>query len=165
MSDTPAGASPKPKPRAKRTAVKPAAATPTGPTTTAKRGGAKRTARKGKYNANGQRVDGIWFASAAEATRYEQLKVLLNSGMIDELECQVKLPIRINNVLVCHYLADFRYKVIDELGRCLRVCTEDVKGMITDVYALKRKMVMACHGIAITEIPARKVNEWAGRTA
>ena len=44
--------------------------------------------RKGKYNAQGQHLDGYWFASTAEATRYLQLKVMQAAGTIDKLELQ-----------------------------------------------------------------------------
>ncbi len=49
--------------------------TPAGAKTSAKAGTATRatkstTRRRGKYNAAGERVDGHWFASAAEARRY-----------------------------------------------------------------------------------------------
>jgi Protein of unknown function (DUF1064) len=116
-----------------------------------------------KYNAEGLRIDGIWFASKAEGQRYKQLKMLEQAGEITDLQFQVKLPIRINNHLITNYVADFSYKVIDDHGRLLRQPIEDVKGMITEVYRLKRAMVMAYHDIKIIEIPAKKVDEWEGR--
>jgi hypothetical protein len=142
--------------------------TPAGAKTSAKAGTATRatkstTRRRGKYNAAGERVDGHWFASAAEARRYEQLKILVTEGMIDNLELQKRLPCRVNNELICNYLADFAYDVIDDRGYPIRSVIEDVKGMITDVYRLKKKLVQAVHRIEIKEIPAREVPQWAGR--
>lgn len=120
--------------------------------------------RKGKYNAKGERIDGRWFASAAEARRYEQLKRMVDSGQIERLECQPALSIVVNGKKICDYRGDFRYGVLDERGRLTAIVVEDVKGMLTDVYAMKKKLVEASHGIAINEIPARKVAEWEGRT-
>lgn len=120
--------------------------------------------RKGKYNAKGERIDGRWFASAAEARRYEQLKRMVDSGNIERLECQPVLPIVVGGKKICDYRGDFRYGVLDERGRLTAVVVEDVKGMITDVYAMKKKLVEASHGLTINEIPARKVAEWEGRT-
>lgn len=138
--------------------------------TTAKPGGAPRatrsgTKRKSKYNAAGERIDGKWFASASEARRYEQLKVLLDSGQIDNLQLQKKLPCTVNNIIICNYLADFAYDVIDDRGYVIRSVIEDVKGMVTDVYRIKKKLVEAIYRIEIVEIPAKDVPKWEGRAA
>jgi hypothetical protein len=124
----------------------------------------KNRARKGKYNAAGQHLDGHWFASMAEATRYLQLKVMQAEGKIDKLELQPVYQITISGKPITKYKADFRYTVLDPSGRTVDMVIEDVKGMVTDVYALKKKMVEAQYNIPINEIPARKVGEWNGRT-
>lgn len=157
------------------TTAKPEAAKPTAasPSTTAKRGGAARTARrarskrtgKSKYKAKGQHIDGQWFASQAEAARYLQLKQLAADGVIDRLECQPVFPVSVNNQRVCRYVADFRYLVLDDRGNVLRSVVEDVKGMVMPLYKLKKKLVEASYGFEIVEIPASKVTQWAGRTA
>ena len=54
--------------------------------------------------------------------------------------------------------------MLDASGRVIALILEDVKGMVTDVYALKKKMVQAQYNIPINEIPARNVCEWDGRT-
>lgn len=125
----------------------------------------KKVSKKGKYNAAGKRIDGRWFASNAEALRYEQLRALEQQGLIEDLECQPKFPVRLNNQLICNYLADFRYKVVDELGRTVRVVTEDVKGMVTDIYKLKRKLVIAAYDLEIIEVPAKDIAKWENRVA
>ena len=43
-------------------------------------------------------------------------------GLIDDLELQPNYAIIINNQKICSYRADFRYKVIDELGKTMRIC-------------------------------------------
>lgn len=125
---------------------------------------ASKSPRKGKYNAKGEKIDGHWFASGAEAKRYLQLKALLEQGLIAELALQPKYPVSIKGMLVATYRADFRYAVLDERGRIDRVVVEDVKGMVTDVYALKKKMVEAEYGLSINEIPANHVERWINRT-
>lgn len=130
---------------------------------TAKRTGKKPGPKRGKYNAKGEHIDGIWFASGAEAKRYKQLLDIQEQGLIEDLELQVKYAVTVNNQHICNYLADFRYRVVDELGRTLRVVVEDVKGMMTDLYSLKRKLVQAQHGITINEIPAGKIEQWSGQ--
>jgi len=120
--------------------------------------------RRGKYNANGQRVDGHWFASQSEAKRYEQLKKLVEDGKIEKLELQPSYPITHSGQAITTYRADFRYLVLNEIGRVEGVVTEDVKGMITDVYHIKKKLVQAQYQIKINEIPAREIDKWEGRT-
>lgn len=141
--------------------------TPASVRTVAKRGGVRRAGkagpRKNKYNAAGERIDGIWFASAAEGKRYLQLKSMVEHNMIDNLRCQVKLPCVVNNRLICTYIADFAYVVIDDRGTAVRSIWEDVKGMVTDVYRIKKKLVQAVHGIEILEIPGNSVANWADK--
>lgn len=142
---------------------------PLTPRTSGRRGSAQAagvavgTKRQGKYNAKGEHVDGRFFASASEAERYRQLKELQEAGRISKLECQPSFQCTVNSVHICTYRADFRYAVLDERGSILDVVVEDVKGMVTDVYAIKKKLVEACHRVMIHEIPARKIKDWAGR--
>ena len=121
-----------------------------------------RPSAKHKYNAAGQMIDGFWFASSAEAARYMQLRAMQAAGLIEKLETQPSYVILINGKHITTYKADFRYQVFDERGQP-GLIIEDVKGMITDVYVLKKKMVEAYYGFKIHEIPARKVLDWAGR--
>ena len=135
------------------------------------RGGVETVKRAAKSGLNGRgrirgakgiRIDDQYFPSQAEGQRYVQLKELLAQDVISELELQPKFPIIINNIKVCEYRADFRYKVIDDLGKVIRVVVEDVKGMMTDMYKLKRKMVQASYGFNIIEIPSKKVASFEG---
>lgn len=120
--------------------------------------------RKGKYNAKGEYIDGVWFASAAEAKRYNQLCEMVASGMIDRLELQPTYPISVKSKHIANYRADFRYVVLTEYGSIGKLVIEDVKGMITDVYTIKKKLVEAIYEIEINEIAAGKVDQWANRT-
>lgn len=98
-----------------------------------------------KYGAVRTVVDNITFASKAEAHRYRQLKLLLAGGKITDLEMQKRYKITVNGQLICTYVSDFDYV---ENGQKV---TEDVKGMRTSVYKIKRKLMMAVHGIDIRE--------------
>ena len=99
--------------------------------------------RRHKYGAVKTVVDGITFPSKAEARRYGELQML---GVRD-LELQPKFPVVINGAKICTYIADFAYLEIN--GDAV---IEDVKGMKTPVYRLKKKLVEALYGITITEI-------------
>lgn len=100
-----------------------------------------------KYRAQPVVIDGVRFASKAEGRRYEELKLLVSSGRIHSLELQPKYPIKIEDVKICSYVADFLY------FDCAKNwwVTEDVKGVKTPVYRLKKKLVKALYGIDILE--------------
>ena len=100
-----------------------------------------------KYKAKPITIDGIRFASTKEGKRYTELKLLERAGEISRLELQPRYDITINGVKVCTYVADFSY--FDKSSRVV----EDVKGMKTPVYRLKRKLVEALYpGVKITEV-------------
>lgn len=142
-----------------------------GLSTTRKPSGAKSTKpkaraskRASKYRAKSVRIDGHYFPSTAEGIRYEQLKEMVANGVIEDLELQPQFPIVVNNIRCTKYIADFRYRVVDDRGATLRVVVEDVKGFVTDIYKLKKQFVHAAYDFEIQEIPGRKIQEWAGRT-
>ena len=104
------------------------------------------TKRKSKYNAIKTEIDGIVFDSKKEANRYAELKMLLMAKEISDLKMQVPFDLVVDGTHVCKYLADFTYTKDDNL------IVEDVKGMKTAVYRLKKKLMKACHDIEIMEI-------------
>ena len=102
-----------------------------------------------KYKAIRTEIDGIWFASKKEAKRYQQLLLLEQAGEITHLELQPIYPIIYKGEKICRYQADFRYFDTKKRMRVL----EDVKGMKTPVYRLKKKLVEAFYpGTKITEV-------------
>lgn len=101
--------------------------------------------KRHKYNAVATTVDGVVFPSKAEARRYEQLKLLERNGRISNLELQPRYPLLVNGEKVGEYRGDFRY--IEDGVTIL----EDTKGMKTDVYKIKAKLVKAIYGITIRE--------------
>ncbi len=108
---------------------------------------------RSKYRAQPTEVDGIRFHSKAEARRYSELKLLEKAGEVKELELQPEFPLYApskswgKHELVCTYVADFRYRQ----GPRGVLVIEDVKGMKTPVYRLKKKWFQAQYGIEITE--------------
>lgn len=101
-----------------------------------------------KYYNKKTEVHGISFDSRKEAARYQELLMLERAGQIVELELQPRFDLVVNNHKIGFYKGDFRYKDV-ETGNSI---IEDVKGMKTPVYNLKRKLVKALHGIDIVEV-------------
>lgn len=88
--------------------------------------------------------------SKLEAGRCNKLHELQAAGDISRLEMQPEFRIAVDGKHICTYVADFAYFV----ATCRIV--EDVKGMLTPVYRLKKKLVEAAHGVVVTEYPPRK---------
>ncbi|MDD5059439.1 MAG: DUF1064 domain-containing protein [Sideroxydans sp.] len=103
-----------------------------------------------KYGSRRTVVDGIRFDSQAEARRYGELRLLEAAGSIFDLKLQVEYQVHIKGQHICSYLADFVY-FDREKGEWV---IEDVKGVRTQVYRLKKRLVEAIYGITITEVPA-----------
>lgn len=101
------------------------------------------TMTKNKYGNKRTTIDGVTFASKKEANRYTVLKVLKKTGKVKEFDCQV--PYKFASGI--KYLLDF--KVLWEDGR---ESYEDVKGVLTPVYKLKKKLMKHEFGIDIKEI-------------
>lgn len=106
--------------------------------------------RRNKYGAKAVYVDGHRFDSQMEARRYGQLKLLEKAGEIVGLKLQPVFPIYINDQEVFEYHGDFAYL---DTATCKSVI-EDVKGMRTAVYKLKKKCVEAYYDIEIKEVKA-----------
>ena len=100
-----------------------------------------------KYGARRTVVDGINFHSKKEALRYGELKLLERAGEINALERQPRFTFCINSVIMFTYVADFRYRDV----RADAWVVEDVKGVKTALYKLKKKIVEADRGITIVE--------------
>ena len=109
-------------------------------------------AKRHKYGAVRTTVDGIQFASKAEAKRYGELKLLEKAGEIHDLRLQPRFPLHAithsGSERVGDYVADFRYR--EGPRGILRI--EDVKGMKTALYRWKKKHAEAQYNITITEI-------------
>lgn len=100
---------------------------------------------KNKYGAIRTEYNGVMYASRAEANRAGELDALERAGVIKNIERQKKYPIIINGEKVFTYIADFNYFDIEK--NCDVV--EDVKGVRTAMFNLKKKCVEAFYQIKI----------------
>lgn len=102
--------------------------------------------KKHKYHAVKTTVAGIKFSSKAEASRYVTLQAKIETGSISDLTLQPRFVLQEGfgpkgkRVRAIEYVADFQYK---EKGR---VIVEDVKGMKTETYNMKKKMFIFKYG-------------------
>lgn len=126
-------------------------------------GGSSR--RGNKYGASKVTVDGVTFDSKKEARRWQELKILEKAGKITSLRRQVKFVLiptqrgpeeigpkggRKPGKLLekeCSYIADHVY--LDQEGK---VHVEDTKGVRTEAYRIKKKLMLFVHGIIIEEV-------------
>lgn len=120
-----------------------------------------------KYHSKKITVNGITYDSKKEAKRHAELLLLERGGAITGLQRQVRFTLlpahyeayerygkdgkRLKDGRRCveravFYVADFTYKQDGEL------VVEDVKGIRTKEYILKRKMLLYFRGIKIREI-------------
>lgn len=96
-------------------------------------------------------VDGIRFDSKKEAGAFLTLSALQKGGAIRDLETKTpscRYPLRINGVLICTYVADFRYYDVQKQ----QMVVADAKGFRTPVYKLKKKLMLALYNIVIFEL-------------
>ena len=130
------------------------------------------SSKPSKYRAEPTVIDGIRFDSKGEAKRYTYLKELEEMGVIENLKRQQKyvlIPSQYDFGVItkkgtfrkgkllereCAYKSDFEYEYKGEH------IVEDFKGMKTDSYRIKRKLMLWKHGVRIYE--ARKWNEPPG---
>jgi len=93
--------------------------------------------------------------SKMESRRCADLCALETTGVITHLQQQPEFRVEINGKLVCRYVADFQYRMADS-GLAI---VEDVKGMQTPVFNLKRKLVEASHPGTVISIYPPKVRK------
>ena len=103
-----------------------------------------------KYGNKPTVIHGIRFASIKEGMRYIILLDEIRLGKITNLEIQPEYKIWVlrqngTEIAVGKYIADFQYV------RDGKQIVEDVKGVKTPVYRLKKKLIEARYGIRILE--------------
>ena len=125
--------------------------------------------RRRKYGNPKVTVDGIQFDSKREAARYQELRILERAGVISFLQRQAKFQLIPNQYAPsdetytkgprkgqrkpgklleheCSYIADFCYIRNGETG------VEDAKGYRTEVYKIKKKLMLERYRIQIREV-------------
>ena len=120
--------------------------------------------KRNKYHNRKVMVDDESFDSKKEYRRWVELKILEDAGVIRNLQRQVKyvlipaqrepetvgqrgrkIPGKVIEREVAYY-ADFVYEMDGEL------VVEDTKGIRTDAYVIKRKLLLERYGIRIREL-------------
>lgn len=125
--------------------------------------------RRSKYGNRKTVVDGITFDSKKEANRFRELQLLERAGKITALQRQVKYVLiptqrEFSNEIYkkgahqghfkpgkvlekeCSYIADFAY--IQDGAYVV----EDTKGIRTEAYKIKRKLMLERYGIKVREV-------------
>jgi hypothetical protein len=95
-------------------------------------------------NANGES-----YRSKLERDRHNELLLLQKARDVRNLRREVTYRLEVNNHLICRYIADFVYE--ERNGNGWRDIVEDTKGAatMTPVFNIKKKLMLACHGIDI----------------
>lgn len=108
--------------------------------------------KQSKYKNKKVVYDEIKFDSQKERNYYIKLKLLEDKGKIKNLKLQVKFELQPKfksgnkNIQAISYIADFTY--LDEENKLHII---DTKGVRTDVYKIKKKM-MQYKGLEIEEV-------------
>lgn len=110
---------------------------------------------RNKYHARAE-IDnnGRRFASHKEHRRFKELQLLERAGLISGLKTQVRyllIPSAYDDdgkciERCCYYVADFVYR--DAAGHLI---VEDCKGVRTQAYIIKRKLMYSVYGVRILE--------------
>lgn len=89
------------------------------------------------------------YDSKKEARRHQELLLLQRAGKITNLERQVKFELipKQDGERACTYVADFVYNLVDTGEKVV----EDTKGYKTEVYRIKKKLMLWVHKIRIIE--------------
>ena len=107
-----------------------------------------------KYRSRKATLDGQTFDSRREAHRYAELKLMERAGLISDLQTQVKFELipkqrkpsgGVERAVT--YKADFVYTN----AKGIKV-VEDTKGVSTQQYIIRRKLMLWVHGIEVIEI-------------
>ena len=100
--------------------------------------------RFSKYKAVKTIVDGFTFASKREAHYYRIYSAMENAGVIKNLKMQTSLPFIFEGKKIFTYKPDFEYDDQDGVHHYI-----DVKGVLTPLFRLKKKLIEAQYKIEI----------------
>ena len=103
-----------------------------------------------KYRNKKTVIDGITFDSIKEANRYMVIKEMFKQGEITDVILQpkfpivdsVRCPVKNRKLPIRYYIADFAYTCTMTGDRYV----EDVKGMLTPMYRLKKQIFLLKYG-------------------
>lgn len=111
---------------------------------------AGKPSKPNKYRNSVVEWEGARFHSKKELNRWLELVELQKLGAIRNLRRQVKYDLIVNDVRVTGYVADHVYE--EWYGIEWVQIIEDVKGVRTPEYRLKRNLMRALYGITIREV-------------
>lgn len=116
-----------------------------------------------KYRAKRTQVDGIWFDSIKESTKYQELKLLQRAGEISDLELKPKFkfvlpdgtPVLIRsrgypNGRVARFTGDFAY-FDKKLNRRVILDVKGGRATMTEAYAIRKALVEALFKVIVEE--------------
>lgn len=110
--------------------------------------------RRGKYNVakkSERTLSGTVYMSKLEMLYRKHLNLLMKADnpkdRVVDIKEQVPFEVVVNGKKICKYLLDFEVTYGD--GRIEYV---DVKGVKTDIYRIKKKLVEALYSIKIKEV-------------
>lgn len=123
------------------------------------------TPARSKYGNKKTTVAGEVFDSKWEAEHWVELRLRQSAGEIRELKRQQRIPVVINGIKVCTFIADFTYDERVPLATlwgtdaAWKAVVADCKSDITrkePYYRLKKKLLKVVNGIDIIEVLKRK---------
>jgi len=99
----------------------------------------KNKPKRSKYGNKKCYYQGLKFDSILELDRWKFLQKCEKEMLIEDLTRQAKYPMKINDKLICSYIADFEY------SRNGKIITEDAKGVLIEVFRIKAKLFEAIY--------------------
>ena len=108
-----------------------------------------------KYRNKRVEYGGYKFDSIAEKDRFVELRMLETKGYIKDLKLQVPFVLISKSQYGrdVRYIADFTYYIDKEL------VVEDVKGVLTKEYKLKKRLMQEKYHITIQEVKHGKITK------
>jgi hypothetical protein len=97
-----------------------------------------------KYRNTPVVVDGIRFASKAEAMRDAELQLLERAGKISGIRRQPRFDLCVQGRKICRYVGDWQYVEHSDDGKSFRV-VEDRKGVLTPAFKIKWALAKALY--------------------
>ena len=107
--------------------------------------------RRSKYGNLKTEYNGTVFHSKKEAEYAQRLDFMKRAtslrDRVTSYDMQVPFQVIMNGKKICRYIADFKVQYADGHEEII-----DVKGVRTQMYSLKKKLVEAQYGISIIEV-------------
>jgi hypothetical protein len=101
--------------------------------------------KRSKYRNVPTVVDGVRFASKAEAKCDAELQLLERAGEIRNLRRQPRFPLVVKGTTVCTYVGDWEYVEKGKPDYPSTHVVEDRKGALTPAFKIKWALAKALH--------------------